>query len=705
MFAWSEKSTTVEKTMRSSKETGKKTAKIPVLQGATWGARLLVVGAIVGALTFALYGPLAERPDAPAAVRTGVSVPAPHAAAPNTSPAPRSSSSSLWARLTSVLPEAIRTQSTGGAKVANTPAGTVEPVSAPSIASLASEAARQRRARDEQDPMVAKVAPDLRGVDPNAKLDVIVQFKQGVDENATATIRAEGGKEKAQLQLIHAVRYNVRGGAIQLLAANPNVTYITPNRQVRAADKDYVADSKAVMAPLVWQSGWTGQGIGIAVIDSGIAVSADLNDLQSGTSRVVYSESFKSDSATTTDEYGHGTHVAGIVAGNGSMSVSGSYYRDYRGVAPYAQIVNLAVLGADGSGRDSDLILAIDRAIALKAQFNIRVINLSLGRQVFESYTVDPLCLAVQRAWEAGIVVVAAAGNQGRHSASGTHGYGTIASPGNSPHVITVGAMNTRKTASRSDDKIATYSSKGPTRFDLVAKPDLVAPGDMIVSLSVPGSTLDNARPWRRVGPSYFKMSGTSMAAPMVSGAVALLLQKDPNLTPDQVKARLMKTAFKTFPSSTSHTVQQTGVTYTNQYDIFTVGAGYVDISAAIASEDVADGTALSPSVYFDANTGRCSLIYADGVVWGNGVVWGTGVVWGNGVVWGEAVVWGANGREVNGTAVIWGNGVVWGESSSGSFGVIWGNGVVWGESTAASGQALSTELLDEDPPDDPPLT
>ena len=212
--------------------------------------------------------------------------------------------------------------------------------------------------------------------------------------------------------------------------------------------------------------------------------------------------------------------------------------------------------------------------------------------------------------------MVVAAGNDGRDNSAGTNGYGTISAPANDPYVITVGAMKSMGTPDRTDDLIATYSSKGPTAIDHIAKPDLVAPGNLVSSfLANPSSMLATSYPQNIVPVSYymtggtsvpspyFVLSGTSMAAPAVSGAVALLLQVQPGLTPNQVKARLMKTAYKTFPQSSSYTDPVTGITYIDQYDLFTVGAGYLDIQAALQSTDVSTGVATSPAVQYDPTT------------------------------------------------------------------------------------------------------
>src|SRR5207244_2519905 len=286
-------------------------------------------------------------------------------------------------------------------------------------------------------------------------------------------------------------------------------------------------------------AGVTGKGIGVAVVDSGISPHKAL------TNKVVANVSFVTGDPSVLDAFGHGTHVAGIIAGSGDAAASvTSLYTG--GIAPDVKLVNVRVLGANGTGLTSDVIAGIDWAINHRTTYNIRVINLSLGHPVFESASTDPLCVEVQKAVIAGIVVVASAGNSGK-SADGRTVLGSISSPGNSPAALTVGALNTWGTVSRGDDTVTTYSSRGPTRFDNIVKPDLAAPGNKIISLQAAGSYLAATYPFlHKAGTgnnSYMQLSGTSMAAPMVSGAVALLLQGTPSMSASQVKLALQSGA------------------------------------------------------------------------------------------------------------------------------------------------------------------
>ena len=567
---------------------------------------------------------------------------------------------------------------------------------------------------------LSKDLEELKSGLSGATVDVIIQFKQAPTDAQHGKVEGHGGVLKKKLDVIRGAHYSVPVKSLPALADDPDVAYISPNRPLSGTSTstlDYTPES--VNAQVAWQQwGLDGTGVGVAVIDSGVTAVGDLYwwipSNQTYGSRVVYSQNFVPGTTDSSDQYGHGTHVAGIIASQGWFSTGGNFTHTFKGIAPNANIINLRVLDQNGAGTDSSVIAAIQTAISLKSTYNIRVINLSLGRQVYESYTVDPLCQAVEAAWSAGIVVVAAAGNQGRNDSAGTEGYGTIAAPGNDPYAITVGAMKTANTPARVDDTIASYSSKGPTAYDFVVKPDIVAPGNQVVStlapnaplLSTPtdvylseyssstttstgsgGNTKNNKKnstsslTANTISPSYMRLSGTSMATPVVSGAAVLLLQQNPNLTPDQVKARLMKTASKNFPAYSTVTDPTTGIIYTDYYDIFTIGAGYLDVGAALSSNDLADASAVSPAAVFDPSTQSVYLVTGQGVVWGDSSPWATSLVWGTNVF-------------VNGTAVLWGSSVCWGTSSNAGFSVVWGSGVVWGDtSNQATSKALSILL------------
>ncbi|HTS50010.1 MAG TPA: S8 family serine peptidase, partial [Bryobacteraceae bacterium] len=303
---------------------------------------------------------------------------------------------------------------------------------------------------------------------------VIVRFRPSPDQAGFKRFVARGAQHQGFFSSIRSSVFAVSAKDLDLLASDPDVETMTLDHPLRATAYDGAPDYGWMTALNLPASVGTlaldGSGVGVAVIDSGVstvsAVNPDLRGNRGSSSRVVYNESFVPGDPSASDAYGHGTHVAGLIAGDGSAS--SGWQSDYvvRGLAPNVNLINLRVLDANGQGSDSTVIAGIERAIQLKSKYNIRVINLSLGRPVYESYAKDPLCQAVEQAWKAGIVVVVAAGNDGRNNAAGTEGYATINAPGNDPYVITVGAMNTVDTLKRSDDKITSYSSKGPTLFD-----------------------------------------------------------------------------------------------------------------------------------------------------------------------------------------------------------------------------------------------
>ena len=522
----------------------------------------------------------------------------------------------------------------------------------------------------------AKIAVDVNNhVGSDGTVTVIVQHRQMPSTAHLRDLQSRGATIRGKFRSIRAVVMHVPATMLDELAQDPNVVYMTPDRQVSVASNPQTEEFATAVEENVAQSnyGMNGSGIGVAVIDSGIADHPDLHNAYGyGPSRVIYSQSFVAGNSSPVDQFGHGTHVAGLIGGNGASSGSSNGYPAvYAGMAPNVNLINLRVLDQNGLGTDSQVIAAIEEAINLPAKYNVSVINMSLGRPIFESYTLDPVDQAVEAAWKAGIVVVAAAGNNGRYAA--TDGFGTIGVPANDPSVITVGATLTMQTPTRVDDEIASYSSKGPTAIDHIVKPDIVAPGNRQVSLRVPGSTLDTLYPQFELWPTsgtamYYVLSGTSMATPIVSGAVAQMVQQNQNLTPDQIKARLMKTAWKGFGQFTS-SEDYSGNLYNNEYDIFTYGAGYLDINAALGNTNLASGIALSPTAVFNpstdvvtiVNTAPDSNFSGSSVVWNaSSVVWSDSIVWGSGTILSDSIVWGA-------TSIVWGSASVSGDS------IVWG--------------------------------
>jgi serine protease AprX len=440
--------------------------------------------------------------------------------------------------------------------------------------------------------------------------------------------------------------------------------------------------------------GYDGTGVGIAIIDSGVANWHD--DLGSG--RVARFVDFVNFQTAAYDDYGHGTHVAGIIAGNGHDSEGRR-----RGIAPGATLLVEKVLDASGQGYISNVIAAIDYAIANKDALNIRVINMSVAAGVYESYTTDPLTLAAKRAVEAGIVVVSAAGNLGKN-AKGQTQYGAIGAPGNAPWVLTVGASSHQGTTDRGDDTIAGFSSRGPTAIDFQAKPDIVAPGVGIESLAEAGSTLWNTKPLMRLWGTvptatepYLSLSGTSMAAPVVTGTIALMLQANPALTPNLVKAILQYTA-------EAHA----------KYNPLTQGAGFLNARGAVdlaVSVSAAGGPSVAQSSIVEAGTTPDSAIWSQHVIWGNRRV-GGGELRADASAWRTDVIWGST-TAPDGTTVFLGtqasadregDNIVWGTECGGADceNIVWGTGtegenIVWGTSNGENENIVwGTQTLDE---------
>jgi serine protease AprX len=495
---------------------------------------------------------------------------------------------------------------------------------------------------------------------------VIIEFND--ERDAVDLVRAHGGKSGRRLGILNARVARLSNRQLKNLASDRRVKRVHLDRPAQG----FVGRTAVTVGARAVQEsmGYNGAGIGVAVVDSGITAWHDDFSVANGQGqRVTRFVDFVNGYTQPYDDWGHGTHVAGIVAGNG-FDTNGTR----NAIAPGANIIALKALDAQGHGSISNIIAAIDYAVANKDALNIRVINLSLGAAVTESYTTDPLTLAAKRAVDAGIVVVAAAGNLGK-AGNGLPQYGAIGSPGNAPWVVTVGASSTNGTVLRQDDTMAAFSSRGPTMYDYAAKPDLVAPGYGTISLADPLSAffttkadflLDGFLGGQK---QYIALSGTSMATPVVAGTVALMLQANPHLSPNFVKAILQYTA-QEYPG----------------YDALTQGAGFLNARGAVRlAEYFRTG---QPGAAYPSMKGWSRQIHwgnkrvRGGVLTPGGTAWSTAVVWGAPVTpSGTNIVWGDNCLDTNCEGVAWANNIVWGDSAGDN--IVWGNqgddNIVWG--------------------------
>ena len=373
----------------------------------------------------------------------------------------------------------------------------------------------------------------LESTPPSELIPVIVQG--GDAARVEARVREGGGKVVGRSDLLGASAAELTPAQIRSLSTDPAVQRIDVDADVTAtallADEapstgTPVVFDQTIGATEVWQAGDTGQGVGVAVLDSGI----DNQDPAAFGARVTARVDLVDPAHPAAgDPAGHGTHVAGIVAANRSFPSPG--------VAPDASLVSVRVLDEGGHGRVSRVIRGLEWVIAHKNQLGIRVVVMALGAPAVSSYHEDPLAAAAEMAWRSGLVVVVAAGNDGPTAR-------TITTPGFDPLVLTVGAADESGTSATRDDVIPSWSSEGPT-LDGLAKPDVVAPGRKIVSARVPGSTIDLSMPTHVEGPLTFRLSGTSEATGVAAGAATLLVAQRPHLSPDEVKALLTRSASK----------------------------------------------------------------------------------------------------------------------------------------------------------------
>lgn len=455
-----------------------------------------------------------------------------------------------------------------------------------------------------------------------ASVDVIVL---GTDTAAArAAVRGAGGRVSFELPIVNGVAASVPSMALGSLEAADGVRSVTEDEPVRvnallgaAPEPSPSSTGEQTPSPLhapsaiypqvvgahkLWRDGLRGQGVSVAVIDTGISRVPDLG------TRVIAGVDFTPEGDPFRDSFGHGTFIAGMIAGDGTSSKGA-----VTGVAPGANLVSVKIADASGASDVSHVLAALQWVVSFKDTYGIGVVNLSLGTDSSQPYRLSPLNFAVERAWDAGLVVVVSSSNAGPAP-------GTVAKPGDDPLVITVGAIDDLTTARRNDDMMAGFSGAGPTSADGLTKPDLVAPGRSVISLRAPDSTIDAAYPSSRVGSAYFKGSGTSFSTAVTSGSVALLLQRDPWLSPNQVKHRLLSTAapgpvrqpnvdgagsLDAYAASRSLSLAQANVGVQRSLGLGTIGADRGSLTVEIDTGDpvltLLDGALTAQNLVFDA--------------------------------------------------------------------------------------------------------
>lgn len=475
--------------------------------------------------------------------------------------------------------------------------------------------------------------------DGNTTSRIIVRYKTGAGARMRERLRAKAADIRNEHRQLDALTIVASGDALRDLSNDPDVIGISTDAVIRAHAGPVTrgrftpqADAQQLRRTLgLGAAASGGRGVGVAIVDSGIAPMPDIAP------RLTAFYDFTQGGATAfpSDDYGHGTHVAGLIAGSGLLSFGG-----YPGIAPQARLIGLKVLDAEGAGYTSDVIAAIDFAVANRRSLGIDIINLSLGHPVLEPAATDPLVQAVERASAAGIVVVTSAGNFGQSRDKSRTGFGGITSPGNAPSALTVGAFDTNGTANRGDDSIPSFSSRGPTWFDGTIKPDVVAPGVNLVATSDPTSTLGRRS---SMAAGYLALSGTSMAAAVTSGVVALMLEANrldggpSRLAPNAVKMLLQYSALEVrHPSRAIELIE---------------GAGGINAAGAIGLARVIAPSARAGSYWLETGFTPATRIGTTLLPWTRRVTWGDRRVEGD-VLNRHELAWSV--RSLWGTALSW---------------------------------------------------
>ena len=547
------------------------------------------------------------------------------------------------------------------------------------LCGIPSPAAAQMR-----EPKLDRVLQNAHG---GSRQRVIVRFKAGAGTTVEQKVLSKGNKVSSKHPSIGAFTAELSGDQLAELARDPNVESIGADADVDASSLSFYdssISSSVLRNTLGEYPGSRGAGVGVAVIDSGIA------PLPAFYGRITASYDVTSGVAVPTlagDEYGHGTHVAGLIGANDSS---------YMGVAPAVTFVSLKVLGKNGKGTTSSVIAAIEFAVANRQRLNIQVVNLSLGHPILSPAADDPLVQAVESAVRAGLIVVVSAGNVGKNPDTGLVGYAGVTSPGNAPSAITVGAVNTQGTVSHADDDVTSYSSRGPTWYDGFVKPDVVAPGHSLISTTDVNSFLFKNYPNLDVKQNnrwYLRLSGSSMATAVVTGVVATMIEAhngavsyftvNPGaITANTAKAMLQYTALP---------IRHADGTMP---DALTEGTGEVNAEGSTRLAWLAVAMWANPSIatQYPQVLATTSLIGGTPLDWAARIIWGqqlasgaalspSSTAWATNILWGDNIIWGEN--------IVWGENIIWGEN------IVWGENIIWGESLVdASSKVLGQNIL-----------
>jgi serine protease AprX len=525
----------------------------------------------------------------------------------------------------------------------------------------------QRAVGDDTHPKLdSAVRVAIDQMSDTSTMSVIVTAVAGKYTGLRTRVLATGKKITAEHLFIGALTAQLAKSDILSLESDKSVTHISCDHVVRSTAAPGSSSPAPSIPPIdngmlgtlgLLNSSITGKGVGVAILDSGLQPSSQLPSF-------AFFDFTTSTTGSPNDAYGHGTHIAGLirayVAPTNDPLKSGMM-----GVSPGTRLISMKVLDGGGQGFTSTVLKALETVMINRGSLGIDVVNLALGHPITERGSSDPLVQAVEALSSKGIIMVIAAGNWGRNPSTGLPAYAGVTSPGNAPSALTVGALDTNQTMTRTDDKVAVYSSRGPTWYDGLAKPDVVAPGHDLISLAAIGSSLYTRYPQQLVTDAagtnrYMRLSGTSMATAVTTGIVALMIERHRQvsslpLTANDVKAILQFTAI---PVSGA--------------DPLTQGAGAVNPPGALAVVGVLTGNA-DPTLRSTTVVQPTTTIGTETYSWNQAVIWGHTCVYGS-TIYANEPAWGSQ--------TIWGSAVIWGHSWPGGGDVVWDSAATWSANT-----------------------